>query len=206
VSLLNGLAARRVLFDVIYERDLSLEKLAPYHAVALLTGQTLHERALSALESFVAGGGRLFAAGDVAAYDETGRQRSRPRWFGQKTGKGECIYYDRIPPLDEVAKTLLEAGGSGPVQVKASSGVCYNVVHQPKPDRTIVHLLNYTLEPNNEIKVVLQKKYERVWLISPDMPEKLQLAAPSGNPAELNLPPLRIYSLLVLESSGANPD
>jgi len=206
VSLLNGLAARGVLFDVIYERDVSVERLAPYHAVALLTAQTLHERALSALESFVAGGGRLFAAGDVAAYDETGRQRSRPRWFGQKTGKGECIYYDRIPPMDEVAKTLLEAGGLGPVQVEAPNGVCYNVVHQPKTGRTIVHLLNYTLEPNNEIKVVLRKKYGRVWLTSPDMAEKLQLATPSGNPAELKLPLLRIYSLVVLDSSGANPD
>jgi hypothetical protein len=38
------------------------------------------------------------------------------------------------------------------------------------------------------------------------MPEKLQLAIPSGNPAELKLPPLRIYSLFVLESSGPNSD
>ena len=90
----SSLFGSLIIFDVIYERDLSSERLAPYHAVAVLTAQTVHERALSALENFVAAGGKLLAAGDVAAYDETGRKRPRPAWFGQKAGKGECIYYD----------------------------------------------------------------------------------------------------------------
>jgi hypothetical protein len=206
VPLLNGLAARRVLFDVIYERDLSAERLAPYHAVALLTAQTVRERALSVLENFVAAGGRLFATSDVAAYDETGRKRSRPVWFGQKTGKGECIYYDRIPPLDELAKTLLQAGGPGPVQVEAPSGICSNVVAQPKNGRTIVHLLNYAPKPAEGIKVVLRKKYRSIWLVSPDGGQKLQLELPTGSPAELELPAVTVYSFLILESNSASPD
>jgi hypothetical protein len=122
-------------------------------------------------------------------------------------GKGECIYYDRIPSLDEVANTLLEAGGSGPVQVEAPSGVLYNVVRQPKTDRTIVHLLNYTLRSTKEIRVVLHKKYGRIWLISPDMPEKLQqLSTSSGDPEELKLPPVRIYSVLILEGLNSRRD
>jgi hypothetical protein len=205
VPLLNGLAGRGVLFDVVYERDLSPERLAPYHAVALLTAQTVHENALSALKSFVEAGGRLFAAGDVAAYDETECKRPRPVWFGQKEGKGECIYYDRIPSLDELAKTLLQAGGAGPVQVEAPSGVCYNLVQEPKNGRTIVHLLNYTPKPADGIKVVLSKKYRNMWLISPDMPEKVQLVSPSGSPAEIKLPAVRVYSLLVLESTRPTP-
>ena len=36
MALLNGLAARKVLYDVIYEHDLTEAKLAPYSAVALL--------------------------------------------------------------------------------------------------------------------------------------------------------------------------
>jgi len=207
VPLLNGLAARKVLFDVIYEHDLTTDTLASYHAVALLTAQTVGEKALSALESFVTEGGRLFATSEVAAHDETGRKRSRPPWFGRKMGKGECIYYDRIPSLDEVANTLLEAGGSGPVQVEAPSGVLYNVVRQPKTDRTIVHLLNYTLRSTKEIRVVLHKKYGRIWLISPDMPEKLQqLSTSSGDPEELKLPPVRIYSVLILEGLNSRRD
>jgi hypothetical protein len=174
--------------------------------VALLTAQTVHENALSALKSFVTAGGRLFAVGDVAAYDETARKRPRPVWFGQKAGKGECIYYDRIPSLDELAKTLLQAGGAGPVQVEAPSGVCYNLVQEPKNGRTIVHLLNYTPKPADGIKVVLRKKYRSIWLISPDMPEKVQLVSPSGSPAELKLPAVRVYSLLVLESTRPTPN
>lgn len=201
VPLLNGLAARGVLFDVIYERDLSIERLTPYRAVALLTAQTVHERVLSALQSFVAGGGNLFAAGNAATFDETGRGRARPVWFGQKTGKGNCIYYDRIPSLDEIAKTLREAGGSETIQVQAPGGVYYNIVHQPDTGRTMVHLLNYTLAPENGIKVDLRKKYRKVWLISPDMPEKLELRTSPDNPVEIKLPSLRIYSLLVLEGS-----
>ena len=204
VPLLNGLAARKVLFDVIFERDLSSEKLAPYHAVALLTAQTVHERALSALEGFVVAGGKLLAAGDVAAYDETGRKRPRPAWFGQKAGKGECIYYDQIPSLDQLAEALLQAGDAGPLSVEAPSGVYYNLVQQPQMSRTMVHLLNYAPTPAEGIKVFLRKKYGSISLISPDSPEKLQLVVPSSTSAGLALPAVEVYSLLILESPGQN--
>jgi hypothetical protein len=200
VALLNGLAARGVLFNVIYERDLTPQKLAPYRAVALLTAQTVHERALSALERFVTTGGRLFAAGDAAAYDEIGRPRPRPAWFGQITGKGESVYYEQIPSLDELAATLRQAGGPGPIEVQAPAGVCFNVVKQPNSGRTLVHLLNYAATPAEPVSVVLHGKYASAWLISPDKPEKLTLAVPSGSPAELRLPAVGIYSLLVLEN------
>jgi len=203
VALLNGLAARKVLFDVIYEHDVTAEKLAPYTAVALLSAQTVGRRALSALEDFVGRGGRLFAADDAAAFDETGRKRSRPSWFGQKLGKGECVYSDRVPPLDELAKWLRETGGPGPVRVEAPAGVLYNVVQQRRSGRTVVHLLNYTLTPSNEIKVVLQKKYARIWLVSPDTPERLPLAVPSAIPGEVKVPSLHIYSLLILGNGKA---
>jgi hypothetical protein len=47
---------------------------------------------------------------------------------------------------------------------------------------------------------VFPKKYARIRLISPDMPQEIQLGAPSGVPTELQLPSVRIYSLLVLEN------
>ena len=200
VPMLNGLAARGVLFDVIYEHDLAAKNLSPYAVVALLTAQTVRERALSALESYVAAGGKVIAVGDAAAFDETGRRRERPAWFGRKTGKGECIYSDRALSVDELAKTLQDAGGAGRVRLEAPAGVLYHVTQEPKTGCTMVHLLNYTLQPSGEIKVVLPKKYNRIRLISPDAPQELQLATPSGVLTELQLPSVRIYSLLVLES------
>jgi hypothetical protein len=63
VALLNGLAAHNVAYDVLYENDLTSDKLAPYSAVALLTANTVRAKALAAIQSFVAHGGKLFAAG-----------------------------------------------------------------------------------------------------------------------------------------------
>ncbi len=205
VALLNALAAREVLFDVVYERDLSSEKLAPYRAVALLTTQTVHERALSMLENYVASGGRLFAAGDVAAYDEAGRKRSRPAWLGRGEGKGESTYYDQVPPLDELAKTLVEAGGAGTVQVETPSGVCYNLVQQPAMGRTLVHLLNYTSTPAGGVRLTLHGKFHSISLVSPDGPEKVQLKVPSGASGELEVPAVKVYSVVILEGAGASP-
>jgi hypothetical protein len=198
VALLNGLAERGVLFDVVYERDLTPAKLAPYRAVALLTARTVHASALAALEHFVASGGRVFVAGEAAAYDETGTARPRPAWFG--TGKGECVYYEHIPTLDDLSATLTQAAGAGPVRLQAPGGVLFNLVQQPQYHRTLVHLLNYTGKPAGSVSVVLGGKYASAWVISPDKPEKLGLTVPSSSPAELKLPALGIYSLLVLES------
>jgi hypothetical protein len=202
VALLNGLASRHVLFDVLYESDLRAEKLAPYKAVALLTARTVRQRALSALETYFAAGGRVFAAGEAATFDETGQKHPHPDWFGKQTGKGECTYYEELPPLDDLSKTLRDAAGLGLIQVEAPAGVLYNLVQQPATGRTMIHFLNYTLKPSAEIKIVAQKKYARVSVLSPDATQAVQLSIPSRTPAELKLPSVRIYSVLVLETQN----
>jgi hypothetical protein len=203
VSLLDGLAARHILFDVLYEYDLTAEKLAPYKAVALLTARTVRPRALSALEAYVTGGGRIIAAGDAATLDENGQKHAPPEWFGKPTGKGECTYYQQIPPLDDLSKTLRDATGPGAIQVEAPAGVLYNIVQQPATGRTMIHFLNYTLKPSGKIKIALPKKYTRISLFSPDSPQAVQLSTPRGTALELKVPAVRIYSLLVMETRVA---
>jgi hypothetical protein len=205
VSLLDGLASRQVLFDVIYENDLTAEKLAPYKVVALLTAQTVRQRALSALESYVTGGGRIIAAGDAATLDETGQTHAPPEWFGKQAGKGECTYSEQMPPLDDLSKTLRDAAGPGTIQVEAPTGVLYNIVQQPTTGRVMIHFLNYTLKRSGEIKVLSQKKYARISLLSPDSHQGVQLPIPPGVPAELKVPSVRIYSLLVMEAHVPRP-
>ena len=203
VTLLDGLASRHVLFDVIYESDLTAEKLASYKVVALLTARTVRQRALSALESYATSGGRILAAGDAATLDETGQKRAQPEWFGKHTGNGECTYSEQIPPLDDLSKTLLDAAGPGPIQVEA--GVLYNIVEQPATGRTMIHFLNYALKPSGEIKVVLPKKYARINLLSPDSPQALELSNPPGLAVVMKIPSVRIYSLLVMQPRGSYP-
>jgi hypothetical protein len=205
VSLLDGLAARHVLFDILYENDLTAEKLAPYKVVALLTAGSVRQRARSALETYVTSGGSIIAAGDAATLDENGQKHPQPEWFGKQTGKGECTYSEQIPPLDDLSKTLLDAAGPGPIQVEAPTGILYNIVQQPTTGRTMIHFLKYALKPSGEIKVVLQKKYARITLLSPDSPQAVQLSIPPGAPAELTVPSVRIYSLLVMETHSPRP-
>jgi hypothetical protein len=204
VSLLDGLASRHVLFDVIYESDLTAEKLAPYKVVALLTARTVRQRALSALETFVTNGGRIIAAGEAATLDETGQKLAQPEWFGKQTGKGACTYYEQIPSLDDLSKTLCDAG-PGTIQVEVPTGVLYNIVQQPATGRVMIHFLNYTLKSSGEIKVVLQKKYARISLLSPDSPQAVQLSIPPGESTDMKVPSVRIYSLLVMETHRPKP-
>jgi hypothetical protein len=205
VSLLDGLAARHVLFDVIYESDLRAEKLAPYKVVALLTARTVRQHALSVLETYVTNGGSIIAAGEAATLDETGQKHARPEWFGKQTGKGRCTYSEQVPPLDDLSRTVRDAGGPGPVQVEVPNGILYNTVEQPETGRTMIHFLNYTLKRSGEIKVVLQKKYAGISLLSPDSPHAVQLSIPPSAPAELKVPSARIYSLLVMETHSPRP-
>ncbi|MGH9328321.1 MAG: hypothetical protein ACRD2B_16760 [Terriglobia bacterium] len=200
VELLNGLGARNVLFDVVYERSLTANKLAPYSAVALLTADTVGNRSLAALEQYVRGGGKLITVGQVASLDEAGKARPRPSFFGQKLGKGECTYFAQMPPVDRLAQ-ILKADEARRIPVlDAPAGVIYNVVRQRQSGRLVIHLLNYGAKPVEHLRIVLHKKYRSATLLSPDMRRTLPLSFRSSNGAsEVIVPKLGIYSVLVLE-------
>ena len=189
-EILNGLAARNVMYHVLYEHELTLEKLKPYAAVAVLSADMVRERALAALESYAAGGGRLFTAARAAVYDETGRRRGRPAWFGRK-----CTYWERVPAADDLAKALRAASGKPPVRVEAPPGVLYNVMRQEPEGRLIVHLANYLPHPAGGITVTADGPYGHVRLLTPDSPR----AAMAVRAGALEVPGVRIYSLVVFE-------
>jgi hypothetical protein len=188
VALLNGLAARGVVFDVLYEHDLTAEKLARYSGVALLSAETIRDRALAAVENYVHKGGKLFVAANAAGTDERGNPRPRPALFANAT------YFPKPPSVDEVAAAL-GAIRSSVVQVEAPQGVLYNVVAQPEAGRVLVHLLNYASRPAKNIKVTVPGKFLSARLLSPDSPRAV--ARVSGTSIEV--PALGTYSLLVLE-------
>lgn len=94
VTMLNGLASRGVVYNVLYEHDLTPQKLSGYAAVALLQTDTLRDKALSALTAFAGRGGKLFSAGNVGTLDENGRARPKPALFSRGT------YYEKLPDVD----------------------------------------------------------------------------------------------------------
>jgi hypothetical protein len=204
VELLNGLAARGVVYDVLYEHDVTSDKLAPYSVVALLTAETVRDKALAALSAFVDGGGKLFVAGNAASLDEIGKQRPKPALFERKTGKRECTYYEKLPPLNELAAALSGAIRRCAVKIEAPKGVFYNALGQVSAHgqaRVIVHLLNYSAHPARNVKVIAEGKFADVRLLSPDSPrDPARVLASSDGVTEIGVPGLGTYSLLVLVS------
>ena len=202
VSLLDGLAARHVLFNVLYESDLTAVKLAPYKVVAMLTTRTTRQSAISALETYLTKGGKIIAAGDAATLDETGQKRSQPEWFGKKTGSGEYTYYEQLPPLDDLSKTLRDAAGPEVVHVEVPPGVLYNIEQQPATGSVMIHFLNYTLKPSAEIRVGPQRKFASMLMFSPDSSQPLAQIGPPGRDLAMKIPSVRVYSLLVMQPRG----
>jgi len=186
VPLLDALAGRNVLFDVVYEHDLSPEKLRPYSAVALLHARRVRQRALAALQGFVERGGKLLASADAAAQDERGRPRERPAWFA----KGRAV--QTAPPGEELPAALKAAAGDA-VKLEAPAGVVCQPVMQR--DRLLIHLLNYSPLAREGIGVTLPSKYKSVRLLSPD--ETREAVALRQGRVELRR--LVRYALLVCE-------
>ena len=200
VGLLDGLAARNVLFDVLYAHDLKPGALSHYSEVALLTARSISDKALAVLEDYARQGGRLIVAGQSASLDLQGRKRPRPSFFGSTIGKGECVYSDEIPPLDKFAENLSSHEKSTAPGIEAPVGVVYNVVRQPASHRVIVHLLNYGSASISNIKVELNRKYRSATLLSPDTSHAVPVAIrhSAGSAGEVIVPGLKIYSMLVL--------
>ena len=105
------------------------EKLKPYAAVALLAADTMRDRAIARV-------GRVRSRGRKAVRrrprrphrDENGKPpRSGPPGSARSTAKAKRRTGKRMPPIDELAKTLLAADRPPPVRVEAPTGVLYNV-------------------------------------------------------------------------------
>jgi hypothetical protein len=198
VILLNALSGRNVIYDVLYEHELTAERLRPYAAVALIDAELVRDRALRTLEEYVSGGGKLFTIGKAAMLDENGRARVQPSFFRTNTGKGQTTYFEKLPPIDELAQTLIAADRPAVVSVIAPKGVLYNFVEQPKKGRLVVHLLNYTARPVQSIHLTARGNFSGVRLFSPDGPcQPLHVIASTRATTEVQVPCLKIYSILV---------
>jgi hypothetical protein len=198
-TLMNALAARNVLFNVLYEHELTPQKLAPYAAVALLSANTVRDRAIDALEAYMAAGGKVLWAPSTAAHDENGRRRQPPAWVGKKHGQGECIAWQSTPPIDRLAAELKAADRRPLVRVAAPPGVLCNVTKQIENGRLMIHLLNYRPRPVDKVLVTLSGRYEAAVRLTPDddaRPPRVVHATDALT--EIEIAPLTIYSLLVL--------
>lgn len=196
VELLDGLAARGVPFEVLYEKDVDRAALSRFKAIALLTARSVRSPALSAMEEFARKGGRIVAAGDAATLDENGVPRARPSFLASGNN---VIIYDRLPGVDQLAATLREVSGEPPVALQGPPAVLWNLTVQPRQRRTLVHILNYTLEPIRNVRLKVQGAYSSVRMISPDGDQTLAEPTLGPSVASAAIPELKIYSVVALD-------
>jgi hypothetical protein len=190
-GLLNALAARNVMYDVLYEDGLTTQKLGSYSAVALLTADTVRASALASLESFVNRGGKLITAGKAGTLDEMGATRAKPAFFAKGT------YFEKLPPIDELAKALGDSSRA-PVKLDAPAGVFYYALQQG--DWVIVHLLSYTGRSTKGLKVSVEGEFRSVRLLSPDASREPAKLVSSGRVTQIEVPAVETYSVLLLEA------
>jgi hypothetical protein len=197
---MNGLASRNVLYNVLYEHELTAEKLKPYAAVVLLSADTVHDRALASLDEYVTAGGKLVVIGAAATIDENGKARLRPDWFGKEHGKGETKYLENTTPIDDFAKTLLAMDRPPLAKLQAPKGVLYNITRQADKNRLLVHVLNYLPNPVEKIVVTVAGRHDRVQLLTPDEPsEPLRILRSTDAETEIEIPRVKIYSVLAID-------
>jgi hypothetical protein len=203
IPLLDGLASRRVPFEILYERDITPQTLSRYKAVALLTAKTVRDSALVALEQFIQAGGQLLAAQDAGTLSEDGKSRQRPSFFSGQLGRGAATLVESNLSVDQLAKTLLNISGDPLVSLDLPAGVLYNITEQPREKRIIVHLLNYGTEPLPMVKLEVHGQYHSAYLVSPD--KDTRLVTPHDSDATrttLQVEHPGIYSVIVLTASS----
>ncbi len=197
VEILNALAGRNVLYNVLYEHELTPARLQPYAAVALLSAETMRSEALAAVEQYVQSGGRLFLAPGTAMRDELGRRREPPAWLEQPPAAFRIVRWQPLPAVDEMARQLQAALPAAEVRLDAPPSVLYNVTGQ-QSGRRMVHLLNYASQPAGRIVVSVAGHFDRVTLLTPEGPAAAPAVRAAENRTMIEIPALKIYALLVL--------
>ena len=184
VPLLNGLAAHGVLFNVVYEHDLTATLLHRYKA-ALVAAEHVRPSARSAIEEFSTQGGKVLVM-------ETGHKNHQPP-------AANATRFQTSAPVETLAAELKRAAGEALVTLQAPEGVLCNVTEQTHPKRLVVHLLNYTLRPVEKIKLTVQGRH--TWrAISPDADAKPpRCSGGSDDKTEVEIPSLGIYSVVAFD-------
>lgn len=200
IEVLNALAGRNVLYNVLYEHELTPQRLQPFAVVVLLSAEAVRSQALAALQQYVQSGGRLFVAPKTATFDELGQRRDPPAWMRETSGQGRMVCWPKLPEVDELARQLRAALPAPPVCLRAPPSVLYNVTVQPPSGRRMVHVLNYSAQPAQQVVVSVDGHYDHATVLTPEglgaSPPVVRIVE---NRTEITMARLQIYALLVVQ-------
>jgi hypothetical protein len=192
-----------------------LARLAKFRALVLAGQSHLSNAEVEAVHAFANHGGVLIIVGDNGRFDENGRERSRDAFAGLTSERTLRVETSTVLAKVKTSegRVSLPAGWKATAEALARATAGHLSARLRGTDtvtlsadelggyRLIVHLLNYAAEPTKPLTLDLGKRWESChvarWL-TPEEPER-KLAVLSGPRAIIEIPPLKIYGVLVLE-------
>ncbi len=204
-------------WGVVFDDDLSrLDKFS----VLILAGQThLSKAACDAVKRFVDQGGSLVMLGDNGKYDDEGRllevnpldalvgnrvSRLKASTIRPVKDRHWGVFATLPSTWKEVAGAILKAAdGRLSAQIlDPDTTVALNTC-RGETGRLVVHLLNYAApRPTRPLQVELGAAWRdrrTARLLSPGVPERTVSLRRDGARSIVNVPPLEVYGILVIE-------
>jgi hypothetical protein len=201
-------------WEVVFGENMA--RLADF-SVLVVAGQShLSNAEVKAIRAFAERGGVLVLIGDNGRFDENGHERSPAAFDGLsgeriiriesaavrattvKTNEGRVS----LPAgWKQVAETIARAAGARlSARLCSTDTVTLNACKLGK-NRLVLHLVNYASEPTRPLKLELGGRWKAcraARLLTTEGPEQ-KLAVQGGPSPALEVPPLKIYGVVVVE-------
>jgi hypothetical protein len=213
LELLNYLAGKSLIFDVLFSCTLSARQLEHYPMVALANTHRVSDASLALLEAYVKNGGILLIAGQSAVEDEEGQKRFQSSFAGlvdnncKDPGQMKCAFslgkgkvlYSASGSNSAIYNALSSDAASQVLSLEGPGYVICNLVHQPQQNRTVLYVLNYSQNPVHDLKVRIQGSFSEAALFSPGKASSQVRVTPNGGGfVRVRIPDLEIFDVVVL--------
>jgi hypothetical protein len=211
-ELLNLLARRGVQYQVVGIGDLSNANLKSFNLVACVNAAKLGMDKIQNLIEYVKAGGTAVITPpnvpEILGRDASSTVKQSGDFTEHSMGKGNWIVYgNAIGDPDQFSREVRAAVPFTErwVRLWNAPTVLARTAQVPNSENRIVHLINYGIEPVDELQIQVKGHFRRVQVLSPDNPKPRDPKSFSLSPlnkagfTEFVLPRLGIYSLVVLE-------
>ncbi len=221
----RALLAQHVLFDVVSDEAVSLDRLSKYRLVLCPHVKYLDDTQLAAIQQYLEQGGTVYAIGELATHHFDGRQRRAPKASGAPQPVGRGRFWQQPNPDDLQAHLKTVRNGSRWNVLKtlavtlstidAPWKVQVNAFRQDLPRRVILHLINYdyqeikgidaeptTLAAPANVRLRLpdtKAQVRRVRFLTPEKDAVTLPASTQSGKAIFTPPKFYVYGIAVVE-------
>jgi hypothetical protein len=207
-EMLNLLSRRGLSYDVIRLDEFSKTSLEPYGLLIVNQASRWAEELFDRAKRFANAGGVVIATASNLPAGNALRSFERLEETSQITqyrcGQGRWIVYSNaFPEPDAFAgdvRALLTTSDQRLVRMWNAPGILAHQTQSVDLKRKALHLLNYGIEPWEELQVSVKGSFQKGELVAPDLKSSVPLKLePKSGATEFIVPKLGIYGLVLLE-------